>query len=61
MLILKRRTGQALRVGCDAKITILAIKGNRIRVGFDAPRAISVARVEAVERKPGIFWQTPAP
>jgi carbon storage regulator len=51
MLILKRRPGQVLHVGSDVKVTILAIKGNLVRVGFDAPRTVTVDRGEVAERK----------
>jgi carbon storage regulator CsrA len=33
------------------KVTILAIIGDRVRVGFDAPRTIAVDRAEIVARK----------
>jgi carbon storage regulator len=51
MLILKRRPGQVVHVGGEVKITILAITGNQVRIGFDAPRTIPVDRAEIVERK----------
>ncbi|QLZ70879.1 Translational regulator CsrA (plasmid) [Legionella sp. PC1000] len=36
MLILTRRIGETVVVGDDVFITILGIKGNQIRLGFDA-------------------------
>lgn len=46
MLILTRRIGETVVVGDDVFITILGIKGNQIRLGFDAPDHISIHRQE---------------
>jgi carbon storage regulator len=54
MLILTRRAGEVIRVGCDVKITVLAITGNQVKIGFDAPRSIPVDRAEVAERKRNI-------
>lgn len=51
MLILTRRTGEVVHIGDEVKVTILAIIGDRVRVGFDAPRSIAVDRAEVVARK----------
>jgi carbon storage regulator len=51
MLILTRRAGEVVHIGNEVKVTILAIIGDRVRVGFDAPRSIAVDRAEIVERK----------
>jgi carbon storage regulator len=50
MLILTRRVGEALVVGDDVKISVLAIKGNQIRIGIEAPKNISVHREEIYQR-----------
>ena len=54
MLILTRRAGEVIRVGCDVKITVLGITGNQVKIGFDAPRSIPVDRAEVAERKRNI-------
>ena len=46
MLILTRRIGEKLVIGEDAFCTILDIRGNQVRLGFDAPANISVHREE---------------
>jgi len=51
MLILTRRLGQIVRIGEEVKVTIVAIKGNHVRVGFEAPRAVPVDREELFLRK----------
>ncbi len=50
MLILTRRIGESLIIGDDVTITILAIKGNQIRIGIDAPKNISVHRKEIKQK-----------
>lgn len=50
MLILTRKIGETLMIGDDIKITILAIKGNQVRIGIEAPKEIDVHRQEIYER-----------
>ncbi len=46
MLILTRRIGETLIIKDDIIITVLAIKGNQVRIGINAPKNISVHRKE---------------
>lgn len=46
MLILTRRVGETLMIGDDVKVTVLASKGNQVRIGIDAPRDVEVHREE---------------
>ena len=39
MLILTRRVRETLMIGDDVAVTILGVKGTRVRVGIDAPKA----------------------
>jgi carbon storage regulator len=50
MLILTRRIGQTLRIGDDVSVTVLAIRGNQIRVGIQAPTSVGVHREEIFDR-----------
>ena len=46
MLILTRRIRETLMIGDEVAITILGIKGTRVRVGIDAPKTQPVHRRE---------------
>jgi carbon storage regulator len=51
MLILTRRAGEALRIGNDIEVTVMAVNGSQVRVGIKAPRDVAVDRAEIAERK----------
>ncbi|WP_444897094.1 carbon storage regulator CsrA [Microbulbifer sp. EKSA008] len=44
MLILKRRTGENLRIGTNVSITVLEVKGNQVKIGIHAPQIPSAHR-----------------
>jgi carbon storage regulator len=46
MLVLGRKLGERIVVGEDVVVTILGVRGHQVRVGIDAPRAVSVLRGE---------------
>ena len=50
MLILTRRVGETIMVGDEVKVTVLAVKGNQIRIGINAPQEIAVHREEIYNR-----------
>jgi carbon storage regulator len=51
MLILTRRIGETLKVGNEITVTVMAIKGNQVRIGIQAPKDIDVYREEIFERE----------
>ncbi len=51
MLILTRRAGEALRIGEDIEVTVMAVNGTQVRIGIKAPRDVAVDREEIAERK----------
>jgi carbon storage regulator len=50
MLILTRGCAQTLMIGHDVTITVLEIKGDRVRFGINAPREIAVERPERLRQ-----------
>lgn len=46
MLVLTRRIGQAIRIGDDVEVHVIRIEGDRVVLGFDAPREIAISRSE---------------
>ncbi|USD20198.1 carbon storage regulator CsrA [Microbulbifer variabilis] len=50
MLILKRRTGEPLRIGANVSVTVLEIKGNQVKIGISAPRSLPIYREEIYVR-----------
>lgn len=50
MLILTRRVGETLMIGDEISMTVLGVKGNQIRIGIEAPKDVSVHRLEIYQR-----------
>lgn len=46
MLVLKRKAGEAIQIGDDIELTILAIEGDQIKLGIKAPRQVDIHRKE---------------
>lgn len=46
MLVLDRREGEAITVDGPACITILRLKGGRVKIGVEADRTVKVMRAE---------------
>jgi len=46
MLVLTRKGNQSIMIGDDIEVTVLAIMGEKVRIGIDAPRSVPVFRKE---------------
>lgn len=46
MLVLSRRKNESIVLGDDIRIMVLDIKGDKVRLGIDAPKDVSVHREE---------------
>lgn len=53
MLVLSRQRDETIMIGDDIEITILDIKGDKVRVGINAPREIPVHRKEVYDKIKG--------
>ena len=50
MLILTRRLGESVKIGNEVTVTVLAVKGPHVRLGFAAPTEVAVHREEIYKR-----------
>lgn len=46
MLVLTRKSNQSIMIGDDIEVSVLAIVGDKVRVGIQAPRDVPVFRKE---------------
>ena len=49
MLVLSRKEDQCIRINDNIVIRIVQIRGDRVRIGVDAPRDVSVHREEVLQ------------
>jgi carbon storage regulator len=46
MLVLTRRAGEEIVIGDIIRVTVIAVRGNQVRLGITAPADISICRQE---------------
>ena len=49
MLVLSRRRDESIMIGEEITITIVDVRGDKVRLGIDAPPSISVHREEVYQ------------
>jgi carbon storage regulator len=49
MLVLSRKPGESLFIGADVSITLVEVKGNRVKIGIHAPQEVPVWRAELAD------------
>ena len=49
MLVLSRHRDESIMIGDDVVITIVDIRGDKVRLGIDAPQSIPVHRQEVYD------------
>ena len=50
MLVLSRVVGELISIGDDISVRIVAVNGNTVRFGVEAPRNVNVHRAEVYDR-----------
>ena len=50
MLVLSRKRGEEVVVGGQITVTVLAVQGDRVKLGFAAPAEVSIHRKEVFQR-----------
>jgi carbon storage regulator CsrA len=66
MLVITRRNGESIQIGPDITVVVLRAADNSVRLGFDAPRGVTIMRTELLGEKtepprPGPPGPRPAP
>ncbi|MBY6271395.1 MAG: carbon storage regulator [Bacillaceae bacterium] len=54
MLVLTRKLKEAIQIGDDIEITVLAIQGDQVKLGIKAPKHVEIHRKEvylAIQRE----------
>jgi len=50
MLVLSRKLKEEILIGKNIRITVLDIEGGSVKIGIEAPKDISILRMEVVEK-----------
>ena len=50
MLVLTRKTGESIQISDDITVKIIAIEGDQIKLGIDAPKNVDIHRSEIYEQ-----------
>ena len=50
MLVLSRKVGEEVVIAGTIRVTVVAVQGNRVRIGIAAPPSIKVNRQEIHDR-----------
>jgi carbon storage regulator len=51
MLVLSRQLGEAITIDAVVNVRVLAVRGETVKLGIDAPRDVQVDRKEVSEAK----------
>lgn len=49
MLVISRKQGEIFYIGDDMEISILEVKGDKVKIGINAPRSMKIVRKELID------------
>jgi carbon storage regulator len=62
MLVLTRTVSEQIVIDGNIVVTVTAVDGNKVRLGFEAPKSVRIDRAEVYQRRlDEEAHQTPAP
>ncbi len=62
MLVLGRRRGERVLIGGEIEVTVLEVRGNRVKLGVSGPSSIAICREELLRaRRVGAIAEGGAP
>lgn len=50
MLVLGRSTGERIVIGDDVELVVVSVRGDRVKLGFQAPQDVAIHRAEVYKR-----------
>jgi len=53
VLVLSRKCGEVVTIGDRVTVTVLSVRGNKVKIGISAPAEVPVHRQELYERIEG--------
>jgi carbon storage regulator len=60
MLVLSRKVGEDIVIGENIHIKVVAIRGEKVRIGISAPKEVTVDRQEVHDKRNDFFRAEPA-
>jgi carbon storage regulator len=46
MLVLARKASEAIKIGDDITVKVIAIRGGQVKIGIEAPSGVRIIRIE---------------
>jgi carbon storage regulator len=50
MLVLSRKANEEIRINDDIRIVVIAIKGDKVKLGFEAAKDVNILRQEIYDK-----------
>lgn len=50
MLVLTRKISEKIMIGKDVVVSVLAVEGQSVKIGIEAPKDVSILRMEVFEK-----------
>jgi carbon storage regulator len=50
MLVLTRRAEEKIKIGDNIIVSVLSVEGGVVKIGIDAPREVTILRMEILEQ-----------